>query len=132
MKTIRRLTVLTGTVALAGTLLSPSALAATGVLPDGATAGNGRDHGWGNCGYNNGNPDTRLTVEQLRQQTGLGGYSKQDALGGACGPSTPASKSVVESESTASSGATGSSETTDSSDATDVSGDLTSPLASYF
>jgi hypothetical protein len=77
MKMIKRLAVLGGTAALAGTLFSPSASAATSVLPEGTSAGDGRDFGYGNCGYNNGGATKRTGVE-LRAATGMGGYKKGD------------------------------------------------------
>ena len=77
MKTIKRLTVLTGTALLSGALLSPSAFAATSVLPEGTSPGAGRDHGWGNCGYNNGGVP-KLTGQELRTATGMGGYKPGD------------------------------------------------------
>ena len=77
MKSLKRLTVLTGTLVVAGTLLSPSAFAATGVTPytGAATAGNGGDFGHGNCGYNNGGA-TKFAGPVGGKNSGLGGFEK--------------------------------------------------------
>ncbi len=77
MKTIKRLTVLGGTVALAGMLFTPSAFAAPAGTPySGTTVGHagGGDYGLGNCGYNNG--AGRNLGPSSGPTPGLGGYAK--------------------------------------------------------
>ena len=116
MKTIKRLTVLTGTVVLAGTLLSPSAFAATGVWPDGTSAGNGRDHGWGNCGLNNGG-QAKLTGQELRAAHGMGGHKKGDACSTDQAPPVPTTP-------TATGTTTGTTPTPDETTDTDMTSNL--------
>ena len=87
MKNVGRFGVLTGTVALAGVLLSPSAFATTSVTPYGGP-GNGGDYGYGNCGRNN-SGDAKLSGAALGAATGAGGYRHTACPVAPAAPTTP-------------------------------------------